>query len=91
MARTIDELRGALVKIQQVYMTEDFKYVLSEVKRIKDDKLIQDLTACGEEAIRALGFQQGIGILEMLPQLLDSTIKMKEQQMSQEMRSKLKL
>ena len=91
MARTLEEVKGALSRIQMAFADPNVKIIVDELNALAKDKLTQDLLAKGEEAVRALGFQQGIGIINILPELLESTIKAKEMQMSAEARSKLKL
>jgi hypothetical protein len=78
MARSIDEMRGALIAIQQNRLSEHGRVFFKELKKIADDRLAQDYTAKGEEAIRALGFQQGIGVALSLFEIFEATVKQME-------------
>lgn len=76
--RNLEELKGAFANMQRCYASPEVKAVLAELKKIANEKLEQDLLNRGEEAVRALGFQQGIGVVNILPDILESSIKAKE-------------
>lgn len=86
---SIDGLNGKLLKVQQAYQSADVKYVIEVMNEIAKNKLTQDLLAGGEEAVRALGFQQGIGIINILPDILEQQIKGLEQIGKAQLKSKL--
>lgn len=86
---SIDGLNGKLIKVQQAYQSADVKYVIEVMNDIAKNKLTQDLLASGEEAVRALGFQQGIGIINILPDILEQQIKGLKQVNEVNLKSKL--
>lgn len=86
---SIDGLNGKLIKVQQAYQSPDVKYVIEVMNDIAKNKLTQDLLASGEEAVRALGFQQGIGIINILPDILEQQIKGLKQVNEVNLKSKL--
>ena len=89
--RNIDELNGALAKITMALASADGQTIKAELERIGEDKLQQDMLAKGEEAVRALGFQQGIGIIKILPELLSQAIKMREKQNTDSVKKRLQI
>jgi hypothetical protein len=86
---SLDGLNGKLIKVKQAYESADVKYIIEVMGEIAENKLTQDLLAKGEEAVRALGFQQGIGIIKILPDILEQQIKGIEAFNSQQIKSKL--
>ena len=72
---TLDGLKGKLGKVQMALANPEVKYIIEILNDIGKRKLVQDLTSSGEEAVRALGFQQGIGIVNILPEVLEAEIK----------------
>jgi len=91
MARTLDELNGRLTKVQMAFANEHVKYVMEVLKEIGETKLTQDMLAGGEEAVRALGFQQGIGVIKILPDILMAEIAQISARNTTELKSKLKI
>lgn len=89
--RTIDEVKGALGAVRMALASEHGQILVKELKKIAEEKLLSDLTANGENAVRALGFQQGIGVISILPDILEASVKNYEQQQSQTFQSKIKL
>lgn len=84
---SIDELNGKLSRIQQAMASEDVKFLMGLLDDVAKNRLISDLQAKGEEAVRALGFQQGIGVIKLLPMILEQEISVKQQ----ELRNRLKV
>jgi len=72
---TIEGLKGKLTRVMMAMENAEVKYIKEIINDIARTKLVQDMTNGGEEAVRALGFQQGIGIINMLPDVLESQIK----------------
>lgn len=72
---SIDALNGKLIKVRQALESADGKYLVEVLNDIAKTKLTQDLLNKGEDAVRALGFQQGIGIINILPEILEQQIK----------------
>lgn len=85
--RTIDEVKGALGAVRMALASEGGQVIVRELKKIAEEKLLSDLTANGENAVRALGFQQGIGIINILPEILEASVKAYEQNQSKQFKS----
>jgi hypothetical protein len=86
---SLDGLNGKLIKVKQAYESADVKYIIEVLGEIAENKLTQDLLAKGEEAVRALGFQQGIGIVKILPDILEQQIRGIEEINARQLKSKL--
>lgn len=91
MARTMDELRGVAIGLQQAAMSKEVQLWLKELKQLAEDRLAQDYQAKGEEAVRALGFQQGVGLCIALADIFDHTLRQAEKTNQQDLKNKLKL
>lgn len=74
MARTPDELRGTLALLTQARMSKDVQVWLKYLKELSDDLVIQAYNEKGEEAIRALGVQKGIGMALLLDKIYESQL-----------------
>ena len=59
---TNDELKGKVARLQRAAANPEVKYWLECVKELGEIRLIQDYHAKGEEAVRAMGIQMGIGM-----------------------------
>lgn len=91
MARTLDELRGIAVTLRQASMSKEVQVWLKELKQIAEERLAQDYVAKGEEAVRGLGFQQGVGVCMALADIFDHTLIQAEKANQQELKNKLKM
>lgn len=71
---SIDSLNSKLIKVQNALNNPEVKYLISILDEIAANRLRNDFEAKGEEAVRALGFQQGIGVIKILPQKIMADI-----------------
>ena len=71
---SIDALNSKLVKVQNALNNPEVKFLISILDEIAANRLRNDFEAKGEEAVRALGFQQGIGVIKVLPQKIMADI-----------------
>jgi hypothetical protein len=55
--------------------SKDVQYWLTTLKKLADDLIIQEYNASGENAVRALGVQKGIGMALMLDEIYKSNVK----------------
>ena len=84
-------MRGAATGLRQAAMSKDVQLWLKELKKIAEDRLAQDYTAKGEEAIRGLGFQQGVGVCLALADIYEHTLAQMEQQAQEQFKRTLKV
>lgn len=88
---SIDELNGKLTRITQALNSAEGRYICEILEDVAKNKLTADLMAKGEEAIRALGFQQGIGVIKILPDMIKQDIEIIKARSEQDLKNKLKI
>lgn len=68
---TRDEVNGRLVKLQEARQNEHVIYWLKILEELGKDLVVQSYNEKGEEAVRALGVQKGIGMCLMLDKIYE--------------------
>lgn len=88
---SIEGLKGKLLKVQQAFANPEVQYIVGVLNDLAKRVLTQNLTAKGEEAVRALGFQQGIDVINILPDILENEVKTMEAANSQKIKEQLRI